>query len=155
MKKIALGSDHAGFNMKEAIKIHLRSQGYLIVDFGTDSEAPVDYPDFCRPAAESVAKGESDLGIVFGGSGNGEAMVANKVAGIRCGLCWNEESARLTKEHNNANMISIGARMVSVTDSIKIVDAWLNAEFQGGRHQARIDKIETEKVKTPDTDSAG
>lgn len=155
MKKIALGSDHAGFNLKEAIKIHLRSQGYLIVDFGTDSEAPVDYPDYCRPAAESVAKGESDLGIVFGGSGNGEAMVANKVAGIRCGLCWNEESARLTKEHNNANMISIGAKMVSVIEGIIIVDAWLDAKFQGGRHQARIDKIEIGKAKTPDTDTAG
>lgn len=155
MKKIALGSDHAGFTTKEAIKNHLRSQGYIIVDFGTDSEVPVDYPDYCRPAAESVAKGESDLGIVFGGSGNGEAMVANKVAGIRCGLCWNEESARLTKEHNNANMISIGAKMVSVTDSITIVDAWLEAEFQGGRHQARIDKIEIGKANKPEADTAG
>lgn len=141
MKIIALGSDHAGFKMKEAIKFHLKSRGYEILDFGTDSEAAVDYPDYCRPAAESVAKGESDCGIIFGGSGNGEAMVANKIDGIRCGLCWNVESARLTKEHNDANMISIGERMVSVEEGIKIVDTWLDAEFQRGRHQSRIDKI--------------
>ncbi len=145
MNKIALGSDHAGFKMKEAIKNHLRSRGYDIVDFGTDSEEIADYPDYCRPAAVSVAKGESDCGIVLGGSGNGEAMVANKVEGIRCGLCWNVESARLTKEHNNANMISIGARMVSVAEGIRMVDSWLDAEFQGGRHQIRIDKIEIER----------
>lgn len=145
MKKIALGSDHVGFKMKEAIKNHLKSRGYGIIDFGTDSEEVADYPDFCRPAAESVAKGESDYGIVFGGSGNGEAMVANKIKGIRCGLCWNVESARVTKEHNAANMISIGGRMVSVAEGIKIVDSWLNAEFKGGRHQTRIDKIETDK----------
>jgi len=142
MKKIAIGADHAGFKMKEAIKKHLSSQGYEILDFGTNSDQPTDYPDFCRPAAESVAKCESDFGMVFGGSGNGEAIVANKVRGIRCGLCWNEESARLTKEHNNANMISIGGRMVSIEDGIRITDTWLDAEFQGGRHQKRIDKIE-------------
>jgi ribose 5-phosphate isomerase B len=145
MKKIALGSDHVGFKMKEAIKNHLKSRGYGSIDFGTGSEEVSDYPDFCRPAAESVAKGESDYGIVFGGSGNGEAMVANKIEGIRCGLCWNEESARLTKKHNDANMVSIGARMVSVAEGINIVDSWLNAEFKGGRHQTRIDKIETYK----------
>ena len=149
MMKVSLGSDHAGFKMKEAIKNHLKSRGYEILDFGTDGEEAVDYPDYCRPAAESVAKGESQFGIVFGGSGNGEAMVANKVKGIRCGLCWNMESARLTKEHNDANMISIGGRMVSVTEGIKIVDTWLDAEFQGGRHQARIDKIEIGKANKP------
>jgi ribose 5-phosphate isomerase B len=149
MKKVALGSDHAGFKMKEAIKKHLQSRGYEIEDFGTDSEEAADYPDHCRPAAESVAKGESDCGIVFGGSGNGEAMVANKIEGIRCGLCWNEVSARLTKEHNNANMISIGGRMVSVAEGISIVDTWLDAEFQGGRHQTRIDKIECKKANNP------
>ena len=91
-----------------------------------------------------MAHGENDLGIIFGGSGNGEAMTANKVKGIRCGLCWNEESARLTKEHNDANMISLGARMVSEAEGLKIVDAWLDARYQGGRHQARIDKIEVD-----------
>ncbi len=142
MKKIALGSDHAGFKLKETIKSHLKSRGYSIVDYGTDSEDPVDYPDFVRPAAESVAKGECDLGLVFGGSGNGEAIVANKVRGIRCGVCWNEESARLAREHNNANVIAVGGRMVSEKECIKIVDAWLDAKFQGGRHQRRIEKIE-------------
>ncbi len=144
MKKVALGSDHAGFKIKEAVIKHLQSRGYEVIDFGTDSEEAVDYPDYCRPAADSVALGEADFGIVFGGSGNGEAMVANKVKGIRCGVCWNVESARLTKEHNNANMISLGGRMVTVEEGINIVDTWLDTGFQGGRHQARIDKIETE-----------
>jgi len=141
MKKIALGTDHAGYQMKEVIKAHLNKKGYEVIDFGTESEKAVDYPDYCRPAAESVARGNCDGGIVFGGSGNGEAMVANKVVGIRCGVCWNVESARLTKEHNNANVIAIGGRMVSEKEGIKIVDAWLNAEFEGGRHQKRIDKL--------------
>ncbi len=142
MINISLGTDHAGFQLKEAVKAHLETRGFDIIDFGTHSDEPVDYPDYIRPAAQSVANGKSDLGIVFGGSGNGEAMAANKIKGVRCGLCWNEESARLTKEHNDANMISIGARMVSIAEGIKIVDTWLDAEFQGGRHQARINKIE-------------
>jgi ribose 5-phosphate isomerase B len=141
MMKIALGTDHAGYKMKEAVKAYLTGAGYEIVDFGTDSEKAVDYPDYCRPAAESVARGDCDLGLVFGGSGNGEAMVANKVPGIRCGVCWNVDSARLTKEHNNANMIAIGGRMVSEVEGIEITRAWLQAEFQGGRHQQRIEKI--------------
>jgi ribose 5-phosphate isomerase B len=145
MTKIALGADHAGYKLKEAIKAHLQSKGCAVVDFGTDSEAPVDYPDYCRPAAESVACGDCDCGLVFGGSGNGEAMVANKVVGVRCGVCWNVESARLTKEHNNANVIALGGRMVSEAEGIAIVDAWLNAAFQGGRHQQRIEKIEKKK----------
>jgi ribose 5-phosphate isomerase B len=141
MQKIALGADHAGYALKEAIKAHLQKAAYAVVEFGTDSEQPVDYPDYCRPAAESVARGDCDLGIVFGGSGNGEAIVANTVPGIRCGVCWNVASARLTKEHNNANMIALGGRMVSVQTAIEIVDAWLGAVFHGGRHQRRIDKI--------------
>jgi ribose 5-phosphate isomerase B len=142
MKKIALGSDHAGYKLKERIKNHLQSKAIAVVDYGTNSDDPVDYPDYIRPAAESVSKGENDLGIVFGGSGNGEAMVANKLKRIRCGVCWNEESARLTKEHNNANMIALGERMISEIDAIRIVDVWLNAEFKGGRHLRRIEKIE-------------
>ena len=142
MKKIALGTDHAGFKLKEIIKTHLKSQEYEVVDYGTNSEEAVDYPDFVRLAAESVANKKCDCGIVFGGTGNGEAIVANKVRGIRCGLCWNEKSAQLTKEHNNANMIAIGGRMVSDENGIKIVDTWLNATFQGGRHERRIQKIE-------------
>ena len=142
MKRIAMGTDHAGYELKEILKSHLENQGYEVSDFGTDSSESVDYPDYIRPAAESVASGENDLGIVLGGSGNGEAIVANKVAGIRCGLCWNIDSARLTKEHNNANVISIGARMVDPELAKAIVDTWLTAIYQGGRHQIRIDKIE-------------
>lgn len=149
MKKIAIASDHAGFHTKEAIKAALNRWGYQVLDFGTDSDKPVDYPDFIRPAAESVATKESDLGIVLGGSGNGEAMVANKVKGIRCALCWNQESARLAKEHNDANVISIGARMVSESESIAIVTTWLQAVFQGGRHVARIRKIEAADNRPP------
>lgn len=142
--KIALGTDHAGFRLKEAIKAHLQSNGIEVTDFGSDSENAVDYPDFVRPAAECVAKGEADLGIVFGGSGNGEAIAANKVPGIRCGLCWNKWSARATKEHNNANVIALGGRVVSPAEAIEIVDTWLAAKFEGGRHQRRIEKIESE-----------
>lgn len=142
MKRIAIGSDHAGFHYKEGITKHLRAQGYHVTDFGTDSEQPVDYPDFIRPTAQSVAKEEHDGGIVLGGSGNGEAIVANKVSGIRCGVCWNTESARLTKAHNNANMIALGERMMSESEAILVVDAWLHTCFEGGRHQRRVEKIE-------------
>jgi len=140
--KIALGTDHAGFHLKETIKGYLLDNGYDVEDFGAYDDTPSDYPDYCRPAAESVAAKRSDLGIVFGGSGNGEAMVANKVKGIRCGLCWNQESARLTKEHNNANVIALGARLVPEAEAIEIVKIWLNSQFAGGRHLARIKKIE-------------
>ena len=142
MKKIALGSDHAGFKLKETIKAYLGRKGYAVVDFGTHNENPVDYPDFIVPAAESVARGENDLGMVFGGSGNGEAIVANKVRGIRCAVCWNRQSAVLAKSHNNANVISIGGRMVTEEEGIGIVEAWLESEYEGGRHQARLDKID-------------
>ena len=142
MKSIAIASDHAGYALKESLKAHLQNRGYEVHDFGTDSDMSVDYPDFIRPAAKSVAAGRHDLGIVLGGSGNGEAMVANKVQGVRCALCWNEQSARLAKEHNDANMISIGARMVSGQEAVSIVDAWLDARFEGGRHIARIEKLD-------------
>ena len=142
MTTIAIASDHAGYELKQVIVAHLRAKGYTVNDFGTMSADPVDYPDFIRPAAMSVAAGESDAGIVLGASGNGEAMAANKVHGIRCAVCWNAESARLAKEHNDANMISIGARLIDWNLAITIVDAWLHAGFQGGRHQRRIAKIE-------------
>jgi ribose 5-phosphate isomerase B len=138
---ISVGSDHAGYSMKEYVKKYLSKKGYEIIDFGTDSTKACDYPDFVIPAAISVAEGNSDCGIVFGGSGNGEAIVANKVKTIRCALCWNETSARLAREHNNANMISIGGRMVTDEESVLIVEAWLASAFQGGRHLTRIDKI--------------
>ncbi len=140
--KIAIASDHAGYRYKEKIKEHLTSMGYQVKDFGTDSEEPVDYPLFIRPAAEAVARGECDQGIVLGGSGNGEAIVANKVRGIRCAVCWNTDSARLAREHNDANVISLGQRMMSPETALEIVDTWLSAQFEGGRHKRRIEQIE-------------
>ena len=142
MEKIAIASDHAGYHLKEILISYLQEEGYIVNDYGTDSDVSVDYPDYIRPAAISVAGRSNDLGVVLGGSGNGEAMSANKVHGIRCALCWSEQSARLAKEHNNANMISIGARMVSETKAIKIVDTWLQSEFEYGRHVRRIEKLE-------------
>ncbi|MEK9772015.1 MAG: ribose-5-phosphate isomerase [Opitutae bacterium] len=140
--KIALGTDHAGYEYKEAVKTHLQSLGHEVQDFGTFSHDSVDYPEFVRPAAESVAEGLCDLGVVFGGSGNGEAMAANKVKGVRCALCWSEETARLAKEHNNANVLSIGQRQISEELTIKIIDAWMNARFEGGRHIRRIEMLD-------------
>ena len=140
--KIALGTDHAGFEYKEAIKKHLQALGYEVQDFGTFTNESVDYPLFIRPAAESVADGLCDLGIVLGGSGNGEAMAANKVKGVRCALCWSEETAKLAKEHNNANVLSIGQRQISEKLALKIVDTWLNAKFEGGRHTRRLEMLD-------------
>lgn len=140
--KIALASDHAGFQYKEAIGNHLRALGHEVVDFGTYTPESTDYPTFVRPAALAVANGECERGIVLGGSGNGEAMVANRVAGIRCGVCWNLESARLTRLHNNANMISLGERMMSESDALAIVDVFLAEPFEAGRHVRRIEMID-------------
>ncbi len=142
MSKISIGSDHAGFELKQAIIAHLRAAGHTMIDFGTNSTEPVDYPDFIRPAAECVARGDADFGIVLGGSGNGEAIAANKVHGIRCALCWTVQTAQLGRQHNNANVISIGARMVSQELALQMVDAWLGATFEGGRHIQRLAKIE-------------
>lgn len=139
--KIALGSDHAGYALKEKLKTFLTARGCEIVDFGTDSDQSADYPDYILPAAEAVADGRAQRGIVLGGSGNGEAIAANKVKGIRCALCWNRDAARLAKQHNDANMIAIGARMIPADMEIEIVGTWLDAEFEAGRHVARIEKI--------------
>ena len=140
--KIGIGSDHAGFAYKEAIKVHLQKLGHEVVDFGTDSEVSVDYPLFIRPVAEAVARGEVERGIVLGGSGNGEAIVANRVHGVRCTLCWNTESARLGRAHNDSNCLSLGGRMVSEAEALAIVDVWLATPFDGGRHQRRIEMID-------------
>jgi ribose 5-phosphate isomerase B len=139
--KISLGSDHAGFRYKEKVKAFLTELGHEVKDFGTFSEEPVDYPVFIRPAAEAVARGECDRGIVFGGSGNGEAMVANKVHGVRCALCWNEEVARLSRQHNDANVLSLGQRVIAEDLVLKIVRAWLDTPFEGGRHQKRVEQL--------------
>ena len=140
--RIALASDHAGFRHKSAVAAHLREMGHDAVDFGTSSEEPVDYPDFVRPAALAVARGECERGIVFGGSGNGEAMTANRVRGVRCAVAWDEESARLARAHNDANMLSLGQRLLSEQEALAIVDVWLSTAFDGGRHQARIEKLD-------------
>jgi ribose 5-phosphate isomerase B len=140
--KIGIGSDHAGFEYKEQIRKRLGDLGHEVVDFGTKSSQPVDYPVYIRPVAEAVARGECERGIVLGGSGNGEAMVANRVRGIRCALCWNTESARLGRQHNDANVISLGQRMMSLETALEIVQVWLETPFEGGRHQRRIDLID-------------
>ena len=139
---ISIGTDHAGFPLKAPIIAFLEARGHSVIDCGCNSNDPCDYPDFIRPAAEAVASGQADCGIVLGGSGNGEAIVANKVKGVRCGLCWDEWSAHATKTHNNANCIAIGARPVNEALALKIVGTWLDAEFEGGRHERRVEKIE-------------
>ncbi|UCG52350.1 MAG: ribose 5-phosphate isomerase B [Candidatus Latescibacterota bacterium] len=140
--KIAIGSDHAGFVYKEKIKTFLSGLGHEVRDFGTSSDEPVDYPQFIRPVAEAVARGEFERGIVLGGSGNGEAMVAYRIRGIRCALCWNPESARLGRAHNNANMISLGQRMMPEETALDIVRVWLETPFDGGRHERRLEQID-------------
>lgn len=144
--RIAVASDHAGYRYKQAIAASLRSAGHEVIDFGTDSEEAVDYPLFIRPAARAVATGECDRAIVLGGSGNGEAMVANRLAGIRCAVCWNVESAALARRHNDANAIALGQRMMSESTALAIVQAWLETPFEGGRHTRRIRQIDDERV---------
>jgi ribose 5-phosphate isomerase B len=140
--RVAIGSDHAGVVYKAALVELLRELGHEVKDFGTDSTASVDYPDFIRPVAEAVARGEYERGIVLGGSGNGEAMVANKVRGIRCALVWDVTTARLARLHNDANVISIGERVVGLEAAKDAVRTFLTTDFEGGRHVARLAKIE-------------
>jgi ribose 5-phosphate isomerase B len=140
--RIAIGSDHAGFRYKGLIIEMLREAGHDVTDMGTYSDEAVDYPLFIRPVAEAVARGEHDRGIVLGGSGTGEAIVANRVRGIRCTLCWNVESAKLGRSHNDANVLSIGERMVTVDEMRAIVNTWLDTPFEGGRHERRIREID-------------
>lgn len=142
--RIAIASDHAGLKYKMMLAGVLRELGHEFVDFGTDSEEPVDYPDFVQPAALAVARGECDRGIVLGGSGNGEAMAANRIRGVRCALCWSVESARLSRAHNDANVLSLGERLISEATAREIVEAWLEAEFEGGRHTKRIAKLDNQ-----------
>ena len=137
-KTFALGTDHAGYRYKEAIKEYLLSEGHEVKDFGTFSEESVDYPEYVNPAAEAVGSGLCDLGVVLGGSGNGEAMAANKIKGVRCALCWSEETARLAKQHNDANVLSLGERQITEDLAVAIVREWLGTAFEGGRHARRI-----------------
>jgi ribose 5-phosphate isomerase B len=140
--KVAIGSDHAGVEYKAAFIELLRELGHEVKDFGTHDTASVDYPDFIRPVAEAVACGDFDRGVVLGGSGNGEQIVANKVKGIRCALCWDTTTARLARQHNDANMMSVGQRVVGLETAKDALRVFMATEFEGGRHVARIGKIE-------------
>ena len=142
--KIAIGSDHAGFEYKEKLREYLAAHGHEVKDFGCYSAERTDYPTWIRPVAQAVAAGEFERGIVLGGSGNGEAIVANRVKGIRCALCWDLRSARLCREHNDANMLSLGQRMVPIEAACEIVDMFLSTPFDGGRHAVRIRQIDEE-----------
>ena len=139
---IAVASDHAGYHYKQAITEHLAALGHDVRDFGTHSSEPVDYPDFIIPACRAVARGECERAIVLGGSGNGEAMAANRVKSVRCALCWNLETARLSRQHNDSNALSIGERMIPLETALAIVDVWLDTKFEGGRHVERIAKLD-------------
>lgn len=139
--KIAIGCDHAGFEYKEAIKKALEKAGHMVKDFGTYSTASVDYPDFVHPVATSVETNESEFGILLCGSANGVAMTANKHQSIRAGLCWNQEVAVLTRQHNNANILCIPARFMPEEQAVAIAELFLSTPFEGGRHQQRVDKI--------------
>jgi ribose 5-phosphate isomerase B len=139
---IAIGSDHAGFKLKNEMLVYLLEKGHEIQDFGPDTADSVDYPDYSHQVAESVATAENELGIVICGSGNGVCITANKHKGVRAALAWEVEIAALARQHNNANVLCLPARFISKAKAFKIVDAWLDASFEGGRHQNRVDKIE-------------
>ncbi len=139
--KISIGNDHAGPDYKKAIVNHLEQKDIAVINHGTDTFDSVDYPDFVHPVAEDVANGTADFGIIICGSGNGVAMTANKHKGIRAALCWIKEIAELARQHNDANIISIPARYTSIQQAVAMVDTFLNTEFEGGRHQNRVDKI--------------
>jgi ribose 5-phosphate isomerase B len=141
MPKIALGSDHAGFDYKEALKKWLEKNGYTVTDFGAHSTESADYPDFAHPVASSVEDAKSDLGVLVCGSANGVAITANKHQGIRAAICWNEELAALSRQHNNANIVCIPARFIEYALAESIVSKFLTTEFEGGRHAKRVSKI--------------
>ena len=139
--KISIGNDHAGPDYKAAIVKHLEAKGYTITNYGTDTIDSVDYPDFVHPVAEDVTQGKADFGILICGSANGVAMTANKHQKVRAGICWTKEITQLTRQHNNANICCIPARVTALPQAIQIVDTFLDTKFEGGRHQYRVDKI--------------
>ncbi|MCM1377203.1 MAG: ribose 5-phosphate isomerase B [Clostridium sp.] len=147
MKKIAFASDHAGYELKQELIKYVEEKGYEVEDFGTHSTESCDYPDYAHPCAKAVENGDCDFGIAMCGSGNGINMTLNKHQGIRAALCWQPELASLAKQHNNANILVLPARFISEYEAKNIVDAYLNAEFEGGRHQRRIDKIPADDCK--------
>ncbi len=138
---IALGGDHAGYNFKAQIREYLVSKNHICLDFGTFSDASVDYPDFAHPTAEAVESGKAEFGILVCGSGNGVSITANKHQGIRCALCWQVDIAELARAHNNANMIGLPARFITLETAFQIIDAFLSTPFEGGRHATRVNKI--------------
>lgn len=139
--KIAIGNDHAGTAYKQAIVAYLQTQKIEVINVGTDSSDSVDYPDFAHHVGQMIDKGEVDFGIVICGSGNGIAMTVNKHQKVRCALCWNKEIAQLARQHNNANVLSIPARYTAIEQALEIVKTFLNTDFEGGRHQNRVNKI--------------
>lgn len=139
--KVAIGSDHAGFLLKEKLKKYLQEKGFKVIDFGAYSEERADYPDFAHPVAKSVETKEVDFGLIMCGTGNGINMAANKHAGIRAALCWNPEIAALARQHNDANILSLPARCITELEALKCVDAFFNTPFEGGRHTERVNKI--------------
>ncbi|MDQ3963768.1 MAG: ribose 5-phosphate isomerase B [Actinomycetota bacterium] len=139
--RIALGADHAGFALKTAVAKHLADDGHDVMDLGTDSEASTDYPPFCAAVGRAVVSGDAEVGIVMGGSGQGEAIAANKVHGVRAALCHDEWTARFARTHNDANVLSLGGRVLGEALALAIVDEFLTTSFEGGRHQRRLDQI--------------
>ena len=140
--KIAIGADHAGFRYKEILRAALSARGHQVVDFGTDSAAAIDYPPIMNAVAQAVARRDCDRGIVLGGAGNGEAIVANRVRGIRCTVAWSVDSAHAGRAHNDSNVLALGERFITEAELLPILDAWLTTPFEGGRHQRRIDLID-------------
>ena len=140
--KIAIGNDHAGLQVKEKIKEHLTKKGHIVSNKGYDGKESVDYPDYIHPVSKEVKEGKADIGVIVCGSGNGAAMTANKHRGIRAAICWNEETAALSKQHNNANIISIPSRFLDDDKILNIVDVFIKEEFERGRHVRRIKKID-------------
>jgi len=141
VRTVAVGADHGGFELKEELKRHLRDWGYRVLDLGTDSAAPVDYPDFAEAVANAVALGDASLGVILDSAGIGSAIAANKVPGVRAALCYDRATARNSREHNDANVLSLGAKLISAEDAREILAVWLSTQFAGGRHQRRVDKI--------------
>ncbi|MBI1221913.1 MAG: ribose 5-phosphate isomerase B [Bacteroidetes bacterium] len=139
--KLAIASDHAGYELKEKMKLHLTQMGHEVEDFGTNSTESTDYPDYAHPLSASVESGKNQLGILICGSGNGVCMTANHHAGIRAALAWNKEIAELARQHNNANVLCLPARYISTEEAFAITEAYLNAHFEGGRHERRVEKI--------------
>ncbi len=145
-KKIAIGGDHAGFEYKQEVVKHLQEKGYEVKDYGPFSADSCDYPDYVHPLAQSIEGNENELGILICGSGNGVALTANKYAGVRAALVWEKELAELARQHNNANVIALPARFISLDSAIEYVDAFLTTEFEGGRHERRVEKIAPQTV---------